>query len=309
MEKSQGLALVLVLWVISLLTIMASSFALTVQRESVVITGIKENAEASALAEAGINYAIIKLLNKDKEQQWNAFNSLYEIYFQDKKIRILIAEESGKIAINYAKKEQLQQLFNSLSDDELLVDSLSDAILDWVDRNDLHRLNGAEKEQYAEDDLEYQPRNAPFASLEELQMVKGMTAEIYQQLKDLVSIYTKKAKINPQTASRLVLLTLPDATEELVDEYIKQRVENERNSEKISLPEWYAGGAGKSNVYMIVAEVMIDKDITQQTMAMIRKKKSKKSNKPYEVLQWNNNHGQASLFLSNNDDNVINQDD
>jgi general secretion pathway protein K len=63
MKSNKGLALIVVLWVITLLTIMASSFALTIQRESAIISGIKEKAEAQALAEAGINYAVVMLFN------------------------------------------------------------------------------------------------------------------------------------------------------------------------------------------------------------------------------------------------------
>jgi general secretion pathway protein K len=55
-----------VLWVITLLTIMASSFALTMQRETAIIGGLKEKAQAAALAEGGINLFNI---NTDQARQ------------------------------------------------------------------------------------------------------------------------------------------------------------------------------------------------------------------------------------------------
>ncbi|NOQ12858.1 MAG: general secretion pathway protein GspK, partial [Methyloprofundus sp.] len=66
MSSNKGLALVVVLWVITLLTIMASSFSLTIQRETAITSGIKEKAVGIALAEAGVNYAILMLLTTDK---------------------------------------------------------------------------------------------------------------------------------------------------------------------------------------------------------------------------------------------------
>ena len=305
MKKNKGLALIVVLWVISLLIIMSSSFSLTIQRESAIISGLKEKAEASAVAEAGIYYAIAKLLQNDKEQQWKAFNSLYEINFVGKRVRIKIADESGKIAINFVDKEQLLSLFGSINVEESLAESLSDTILDWRDNDDIQSDNGAEKQQYEEAGLKYEPRNEGFSNIEEIQMLLGMTARIYRQIENMISVYAQNPKVNSTAASREVLLTLPDTEKEMVDEYIQQRVDNERNSENVSQPEWYQGSSNKSDTFMIIAEAMIDENITQQIMAVVRKGSSK-VNMPYTILKWSKDYQLPSLFLSENDEWVIN---
>ena len=317
MRTDKGLALIVVLWVITLLTIMASSFSLTIQREAAITSGIKERAEARALAEAGINYATLMLLAQDKELRWQAFDSLYEIEYAGKRIRIQIADESGKLNINLATKEQILQLLSSFVIheslvideahviDESLVDSLSDAIIDWRDKNDIQMPNGAEKQQYAEADLKYEPRNANFKSIEELQMVIGMTSEIYQQMEDMISIYTKNKQINPTTATRTMLLTLPDISDEMVDEYLQQRIENERNGETVSQPAWFKGSASNSNVYMIISEAMIDKNISEKIMAVIKKTRAR-SGLPFEIVKWSTDHQMPSLFLPDNDERVVN---
>ncbi|MCK5888477.1 MAG: general secretion pathway protein GspK [Methylococcales bacterium] len=305
MNKEKGLALVLVLWIVTLLIIMSSSFALTIQRESSIISGLKEKSEASALAEAGIYYAITRTFSTDIEQKWHVSNSLYNFTYNNKKVRILIADESGKVAINHAEKTQLLTLFDSIGVEEETAENLSEAILDWRDSDDLHRINGAELPQYEEAGLKYGPSNKAFKNIEEVQMVLGMTSEIYQRIEDLVSIYAKARNINPTTASREILLTLPDVDAEMVDEYIQQRVENERNFEPVTQPDWYSGGSGKSNVIMIVAEAMIDKDITQQVMAVVKKKKSK-TGRPFKILKWSKNHHLPSLFQSTHNSRVVN---
>ncbi len=305
MTNNKGFALVLVLWVLTLVTIMASSFTLTIQRETAITSGLKETAEATALAEAGINYAILKLFGTDQEQSWQGFNSLYEIEFAGQKVRIKVADESGKISINYADAEQLQQLLAAINVDGELAEQLVDAILDWRDKNDLHRVYGAEKDQYAAADKNYAPRNGLFASIEELQMVMGMTPLIYQQLQGMISIYTKKAGINPTTAAREVLLTLPEVTAEMVDEYIEQRVVNERNQEAITAPEWFKGSTQKSGIFRIIAEVMISKGISQQVMVVVQKSTSQ-NGLPFKILKWAQDYQLPSLFLSANDARLIN---
>jgi len=305
MKSNKGFALIVVLWVITLLTIMASSFALTIQRESAIISGIKEKAIAQALAEAGINYATLMLLSADPERNWKSNNSLYELNYAGKKIRILIADESGKISINYADKQQLQQLLGFIPVEEATADSLSDAIIDWRDKDDLMADNGAEKQQYIDAGFKYVPRNDLFNSVEELQMVMGMTPEIYQQLENMISVYTKKPEINPATASRAVLLMHPDATEALVDEYLQQRAESQRNKQEVIAPSWASAARVSSSVYMIISEAMIAQDITETTMAIIRKGKAK-NGLPFEILKWVKDYPIRSLFLPENDQWLIN---
>lgn len=305
MIKNKGFALIVVLWVVTLLTIMASSFALTIQRETTITGALKEKAEAAALAEAGINYAILMLLNNDSEQQWQANSSLYEIEFAGRRIRMLIADESGKININHASKEQLQQLFTSLGVDESVADSLSDAVLDWRDENDLHRLNGAEQSQYEAAGLNYSPRNGEFKSIDELQMLLGMTTDLYRQLEGLISVYTENKDISPVTATRAVLLTLPDVDEAMVDEYLLQRAQSERNGEPVSQPDWYSGDSKSSEVYMIIAEAMIDENISEKIMAVIKKERAK-NGLPFQTLKWTENFPMDSLFSPANDERVLN---
>ena len=105
-----GFALVLVLWVLSLLTIMAGSFALTMRRESTVVAGIKDNAAAAAAAEAGIAYAEMMLLNPDQIKRWRADGNIYQVDFGSTKVRLRLLSEAGKIDINKANLALLQAL-------------------------------------------------------------------------------------------------------------------------------------------------------------------------------------------------------
>ena len=60
--QQQGMALILVLWVLTLLTIMAGSFTLSMRREASVISSIRDRAQATAIAEAGVVIAQIMLI-------------------------------------------------------------------------------------------------------------------------------------------------------------------------------------------------------------------------------------------------------
>jgi general secretion pathway protein K len=87
--------------------------------------------------------------------------------------------EYFKLALSYSAVE------------ESLADSLSDAIIDWRDKNESAEINGAEQSEYESANLKYSPRNDQFKSVEEVQMVLGMTAEIYKQLEAKISCHTQ----------------------------------------------------------------------------------------------------------------------
>jgi DNA uptake protein ComE-like DNA-binding protein len=53
-----------------------------------------------------------------------------------------------------------------------------DAILDWLDPDDIARPNGAEREYYAGLSPPYAPKNGPFETVEELLLVKGITPQL-----------------------------------------------------------------------------------------------------------------------------------
>jgi general secretion pathway protein K len=231
MTSQKGLALVLVLWVLSLLTIMAGSFALSMRREASITSGIKTNAQAVAVAESGIALAEMMLLLPDKNKTWRTDGSIYQITGSNAQVRLRLFSESGKIDINKADEKLLKALFEHAPiDNESLKISKADidpvsAILDWRDKDDLIHLNGAEKKQYIEAGLNYSPRNKPLQSLEELQLILGMNEDLMNWLEPLITIYSGQAKANLQLASREVLNVMPNLDEQLLQQYLNLRRE------------------------------------------------------------------------------------
>ena len=80
------------------------------------------------------------------------------------------ADAHAKININTATREDLLLLPD-------MDESIADAILDWIDRDDDTREFGAESGQYLGMRYPYLPRNAPFRSIQELELVVGVRPE------------------------------------------------------------------------------------------------------------------------------------
>jgi len=282
----QGLALVLVLWVLVLLTVMAGSFTKTIKRETVVIASVRDLAQATALAEAGINYALLMLLHQDLTQRWQSHHSLYQLRFAETNIRVMISSEAGKIDINHAKSDILRGLFENAQVDEAAIDALIFAIEDWRDSDDnTHPEGGAEKNEYQQAGLSYQPANKPFETLQELQLVLGMNADLYRQLEPLMTVYSKNDQINPANASREVLLSFPDADVALVDGYLQQRLESTQNNLP---PPAFLGKMAQTQqnpIYSITAQAQLANGITGGLIAILRKGQGRHK-LPFSVLEW-----------------------
>ena len=102
-------------------------------------------------------------------------------------------------------------------------DHMIDSLLDWIDPDNLVRINGAE------DEPGYQPSNGPLKTLDEVKRIRGWEDFASQPDWDkdftLFSMNEGNAppKIDINSASRDVLLALPGFTEPLVDRFLELR--------------------------------------------------------------------------------------
>jgi len=301
------MALVLVLWVLSLLTIMAGSFALSMRRESAIVAGIKNNAQASAVAKSGITMAEMMLLNPDLTKGWRADGNIYEINANNAKIRLRLSSEAGKIDINKADETLLKSLMTSASVNEEQQAKLVGAILDWRDEDELVHLDGAEKQEYQDAGLSYQPRNKPFQSIEELQLVLGMNKTLFLWLEPLVTVYSGQAQVDVKVATKEVIQVLPGLDKSLVDAYILARLESAKNN--LPVPPFAASSGmhppigqsspiGQNNAFTIVSEAFLSDGSRALITAVIKKSgNTQVTSSPFEILKWQKvTANRASLF-------------
>lgn len=221
--RQAGLALVLVLWVLALMTIMAGSYSLSTQREAALLSHAHERARGVALAEGGIHYAMLMLSLPDIQKRWRADGTEYLWEVEGARVRIRIFDESGKIDLNAAQEPTLRTVIQRLVHDEDKAAALADAILDWRDSDDLKRMHGAEAEEYRAAGALQKPQNRNFLVLEELRGVLGVTPELYRALAPWFTLYTGQDGLNPAKAPRKILLTLTQGDESTVDNFIQQR--------------------------------------------------------------------------------------
>ncbi len=253
LPRQAGVALVLVMWVAVLLTVIASSFIVERRTETLVVRNSVSMARAEAIADAGVQRAVFEMYRTDNSPDgWKRDGSTYDWSFDNVPVKVEIRDESAKIDINTAADALLRGLFLSqgLADDEAA--AIVDAILDWRDPDSFKRPNGAEEAEYRAAGLPYRPANAPFQAIEELQLVLGMRPDIYRRVAPLITVFSRQAGINPQLATREVLLALPGMTSDTVDQYLARR--EAAREQGLPLPPFPQAGAYTAS-YTMVASV------------------------------------------------------
>jgi general secretion pathway protein K len=312
-QKTQhsGVALVVVLWVVSLLAMIAASFALTMRRDTGVAMSLSGNARAHALAEAGVAYAEFMLSQPDAHKRWRSNGAVYRLPQASGEIRVAIYAESGKVDINASDESQLAALIGYFVADVGLKQSIVEAVLDWRDADEEARPAGAERKQYQQAGKTYVPANMAFQNLEELQLLLPMTPELYQQLRPWLTVYSGAAQVNQAEASLTVLQALSAELNkhQTHDAGLQQQVQqsaNGGNADEEQQPQVFVNG---DQAYTIISEVKWA-DGAQSGLQVVVKMQSGISAAPgFKILDWNINTQGLTLFANRMDASVITVED
>lgn len=207
------MALIVVLWLLVLLTVIASSHAQNIRVETRLATQQVDAARARALAEAGIYHAILELFVTDEAKRWPLNGTPVIIDLGGSSLTIAIRDASGLVNLNTAQPALLGKLLAAAGvDDDRRVD-LVDAVLDWRDRDTSRQLHGAEADDYRREGLAWSPRNGPFSSVEEFRYVLGMTSGVFARLAPYLTTYSGHQGVNPEFAPPWLAAVLSDAEE------------------------------------------------------------------------------------------------
>lgn len=244
--NNRGIALLLVLWIMMILMVLVLSFSFLVGTESKSTVVFRETIQKKAFAEGGIQRAILEIqfraINVNQTtilegmETFRVDGTQYTGSIGKGRYEIRIFEEAGKININRMDDFSgiiLRNLLVNNGSTKEEAEIISDSILDWIDKDDLHRLNGAEDEFYLALPMPYKAKNGTFDVMEELLLVRGMTPEILYGTKErkglnqFITIYGNTTKINANAASREVLMAIPGMSEDAVARVLERRAVNE----------------------------------------------------------------------------------
>ncbi len=242
MRRRRGIALLIVLWVLTILMVTVFSFAVMTRAETYGTLVFKEDAEKRYLAEAGIERGVMEILyasiNRNRTVTlegmgfWRFDGTSYTVGMGNGSCEVRVVDEAGKISLNGltdASGILLKNLLVLQGVGPEAADEIVDAVLDWKDSDDLHRLHGVESDYYLSLPKPYRPANDSFKTLEELILVKGITPGILYGTEKTAGIFSsltlhgKAGRVNINAAPREVLAALPGMEPGMADRILEIR--------------------------------------------------------------------------------------
>jgi len=219
--QRSGAALMLALWALFLLSAMVIAWTLDVDSRLTLSGNASRVVEAEAMASSGAEVALSPTVETGSSVLHGSLgrNQTYEARIMGEGGRlnlnwILTGENPQRLAI-------LRKYLEVKGIDLNERDRMMDCLLDYVDPDQLPRLNGAEAEPG------YQPKNSLFQRVEELKEVKGW--EKFTARPDWDADFTiySTGPVDFVWASRdvllSVLLSLPGFNEQIVDRFLEFR--------------------------------------------------------------------------------------
>lgn len=278
--------IVYVLWTVAMLSVIASALTPTGRTAYSQAHNALEEAKATALVEAAVNYAALSLLEPRTNSRWRIDGVPNSFSFDGADMRVSIQDEAGRIDLNQTDKAVLSSLFRSVGLDEHLADELADRILDWRDRGQTRRLNGAQDTDYLAAGRSYGPRSGPFQRVTELRLVLGITPELFRRIEPAVTVYSNRPFVDPAVAPPEALRALPTWTAEAIETHMATR--NGSASNVLSGTEVVEDG-GSFNSALIGHAFTIRVDVLSPGKSDTREAVIRLTDdplKPFWVLDW-----------------------
>ena len=283
----RGVALVMVLWILLLVTISTSAYTLTARMDQLEAHTILSGTQARMAAEAGLNLAVLSLQDPDETTRLIPDGRPYPYYHQGVLVEVHVTDERGKLDINASDEPTLVTLLvgNGLEEEDAIL--LAAAIMDWKDPDEMERPDGAELDTYESAGLGVGPGNRPFIMTEELLQVLGMSWDLYQNMEPGLTVFSDAAQPNPAYAPVEALLALPDMTEDDAVNFVAERQSQESlDGLNLALPGGQSAMArGRGVTYSILAKATLPNGVWDQIEATIRLGGGP-DGLPYRILRW-----------------------
>lgn len=275
--RQRGMALLLVLWVATLLAILLGGYAVLARTQGLQARYRLAQAQAHYAAQAGLMRAIQAIYDPQPARRWVADGRSYRIAFAQAQVDVSAVSENGKVDLNTAMPQVLQGLLHAAGLSADAAQQLATHIVAWRQPLAASRMADITPLDYLAAGRAYRPRHGPFASIEELQLVWGMTPALYARLAPQITIWSGRPVPNPDTAPPLALQAIPGISAARVQALLAARTAQAPDPTQ---------NIDNGSTQSIKSVATLADGTKAQLRATIRWRASRTGAHPYAVLRW-----------------------
>jgi general secretion pathway protein K len=289
-----GFVIVAVLWILVALSVLAMIFSVYLSNSARALGITDTGLLTEALTSASLELTAYQLLLADEKSR--PAQGSFRFTMDDAEVLVSFSSEAARVDLNKAPKELLANLFEVLGAEQTQAGDIAERILAWRTPPKKEVAND-EEALYLASGLIYSPRQAPFAHVNELSLVLGVSPAMVERALPFFTVFSKSADVDVLLALPEVIAALPGMTPEALNEFLKTRSSLPRDQKAIRT----AFGSAKVTVnlpqpksYRVVTTLRLDngrRAVSEAVIALGSPKDDKdkdkdQDKKPYRVLSW-----------------------
>lgn len=285
-RQQRGIALVMVLWMVVLLTIVAASFATHSRVETRMAGNLVERQKASLMVKTGLSRALLELMAGNSDQRWALNGEVHELQLPGGSVHIAIRNAAGLVDLNHTTRDLLYNLFALIDEKPEVREQLVDTLNDWRDGDDQRRLNGAEDDDYKRAGLDYGATDRDLESVDELGYVMGFNRDAVEKLLPYVTVYSGQSQVDNNYAAQ-ELIEILQGDKALANSQVTEAFDQLDNGlANINSGNTELGDQGQtlSDSYRISIEATTEGG--GRSSVLVDVKKSNLRDKPFKIFAW-----------------------
>jgi general secretion pathway protein K len=303
-SSQRGFIIIAVLWILVALSALATIFSVYLSHSARALGATDFGVQTEALTSASLELTAYQLLLADEKSR--PAQGSFRFKLDNAEAAVTYASEAARVDLNHASKELLGGLFEVLGVEPKAAGELADRIVGWrtesksgaagsnAPSNAAPGKSGDEGALYLAAGLNYGPRGAPFAHVNELSLVLGATPAIVERVLPFVTVFSKSADVDVLLAPPEVIAALPGMTPEVLNDFLKQRPSLPRDQKAVAAalgPAKDAANLPDSKVFRVLTTLRFAGGRRASSEAVIslsssQGKDAKDGKGPYSVLSW-----------------------
>ncbi len=287
--SSDGFIVVAVLWILTALATLATTYGVYVNATAFSLAGYDVRLQAQELAMAGVELAVYKLTENPQAQP---ARGKFGFRLGNADVAVDFRSESGRIDLNFAPRQLLIGLFTMLGTDPEAAEDFADRIVAW--RTPAPKTADSEASLYRTAGRSYGPRHGPFQHVNELGLVLGLTSDVVDRALPYLTVYSGQPAVNVLNAAPEVLAALPGVAPGRIEILLAQREGAPRdilNAQLGAAAQYVTAQSSKAN--RVTVDVRFDTKRRMRSEAVVLLLDDDVA--PFRLLSWRDETGEPLI--------------
>lgn len=297
-ESERGLALVIVLWVVAAAALLVLSFNASVRSGATISMTEQRYSKIESLLDAGLEIAAAHLIDEQEERRWLPDGEIHYVDFGGGRLNIAITDPNGLIDLNKARTEVLFEFFQTFTTSRIKAAFYRDLILKFRGEDKKSALKGEvakpkdSRPSTGGNSFSPQPgklKALAFVDVTQVGRLEGMDLDLFRSIRPFITLYSRDGRINPNSAPRPVLMSIPKLTAGDIDKLLAMAASDGINeSNAVSSPltkakEYFNLETGPAFIVTVTAKTPgLKMTVSKEFVISIGLDKKA----PYRLLSW-----------------------